>query len=89
METMTDMNTPVPHRVTRADLTCDCYVSGLPSYIQLSLRYGAHETSCPVYIVSLDPIDREMDEEDRARFRPFADVVKSVFESPLVRIQAD
>ena len=79
----------IPYRVTRAGMTCHCYVSGLPADEQMSLHYGAHEPSCPVYRVSLDPVDREMDEEIRARYRPSSDIVRSVFDSPFVRPQCD
>ena len=46
---------------------CSCYVSGLNAKARYCLRYGAHDTDCPVYRVSLDPADRANDEEFRQR----------------------
>ncbi len=46
-------------------MTCNCYVSTLAPHAQFTLRYGSHETTCPVYRESKDPVDRKQDEEYR------------------------
>ena len=46
---------------------CNCYVATLNEEARFCLRYGAHDTDCPVYRVSLDPVDRENDKEFRQR----------------------
>ena len=45
--------------------TCTCWVRSRPEVEQFGLRWGAHSRSCPVYRVSLDPVDREQDCENR------------------------
>lgn len=47
---------------------CRCYVLNRPLKEALSLHWGAHAESCPVYLVSRDPLDRLADEEYRERF---------------------
>ena len=46
-------------------MRCDCYVRLLSAETRFSLHYGAHSPTCPRYRVSLDPVDRENDEEFR------------------------
>ena len=46
---------------------CACYVRHLDAEAQFCLRYGAHNPSCPMYRVSLDPVDRRADDDYRAR----------------------
>ena len=45
---------------------CNCYVRYLDDEARFCLHYGAHETNCPVYRPSLDPVDRAHDEDFRA-----------------------
>ena len=47
---------------------CRCYVLDRPLKEALSLHWGSHAESCPVYVVSRDPVDRLADEEYRERF---------------------
>ena len=44
---------------------CNCYVAGLNEAARFCIRHGAHSKDCLVYRVSLDPVDRESDEEFR------------------------
>ena len=44
---------------------CRCYVRFLNDETRFSLHWGAHNPTCPVYRVSLDPVDRANDEEFR------------------------
>jgi len=46
-------------------MTCRCYVALLPPQERFSLRYGAHEESCPNWRESRDPVDRAADEAYR------------------------
>lgn len=46
---------------------CDCYVRGLDDVTRLSLRRGAHDPACPVYMPSLDRADAQQDAEYRQR----------------------
>ena len=43
-------------------MECNCYVNDLPAAERFGIRYGAHQTDCPVYRESLDPVDRKHDE---------------------------
>ena len=44
---------------------CQCYVKTLGAEAMLSLRYGVHSLSCPVYRESRDPVDRLNDDATR------------------------
>lgn len=46
---------------------CKCYVRHLTEEVVFGLHYGAHNPRCPVYRVSLDPVDRAHDEGFRAQ----------------------
>jgi hypothetical protein len=46
-------------------MECNCYVKDLPAAERFGIRYGAHQTDCPVYRESLDPVDRKHDEAIR------------------------
>ena len=48
--------------------SCACYVATLEPIHQFTLRYGAHDTSCPVYRMSRDPVDNMKDEMARLHF---------------------
>lgn len=48
-------------------LGCNCYVAHLKHDKQFTLRWGAHETTCPVYRPSLDPVNQKQDDEIRER----------------------
>ena len=48
---------------------CQCYVKTLGAEAMLSLRYGAHSLSCPVYRESRDPVDRLNDDATRTHYR--------------------
>jgi hypothetical protein len=48
--------------------TCTCYVAQLPQDKQFSIRYGAHNPTCPKHRESLDPVDRAHDDELRSRY---------------------
>jgi hypothetical protein len=50
-------------------LECNCYVKELDDEAQFTLRYGAHEVSCPVYHESADPVDKMHDKENKAHLR--------------------
>ena len=51
---------------------CQCYVKTLGAEAMLSLRYGAHSLSCPVYRESRDPVDRLNDDATRAYYNGLA-----------------
>jgi len=44
---------------------CECWVSRAPRSVQFRTRYGAHDTHCPLYRESGDPVDRAHDKEMR------------------------
>jgi len=46
-------------------LGCKCYVADLPERMQFSMRWGAHDPTCPCYRESLDVVDRAHDERQR------------------------
>lgn len=45
---------------------CNCYVRYLTEEVKGYVRWGSHNPACPVYRVSLDPVDRIADDEFRA-----------------------
>lgn len=47
-------------------MTCNCYVRFLSELERFALRYGVHNTLCPVYRRSGDPVDRAKDDAYRA-----------------------
>ena len=49
------------------DKYCGCYVQHLGAETRFSLHHGAHNPTCPLYRVRLDPVDRAHDEAFRAR----------------------
>jgi hypothetical protein len=58
---------PTPQR---GDRTCDCWVKDEPEAGRFELRNGAHNPTCPVYRVSLDPVDALKDADIRRRYDP-------------------
>ena len=44
---------------------CQCYVKELPDLAQFTLRFGAHVKSCRMFRESLDPLDRQRDNQTR------------------------
>lgn len=54
-------------RTIRGGVTmkCNCYVSKLSAFRQFVIRYGAHDTYCPVYKESRDPVDQLKDDYTR------------------------
>lgn len=48
-------------------MECNCWVARQSDEVRFGIRYGAHDTACPTYRESLDPIDRLNDEELRQR----------------------
>ena len=48
-------------------MKCTCWVADQSEEERYCIRYGAHSQSCPLYRVSLDPVDRTHDEELRAK----------------------
>jgi len=46
-------------------MRCKCYVRTLSQYQQFIIRYGAHNTDCPVYRTSKDPVDQLRDDSIR------------------------
>ena len=51
-------------------MDCTCYVQHLEPEDRFTLRYGAHNATCPKYRRSGDPLDHQRDEEFRARVEP-------------------
>ena len=49
-------------------MDCNCYVGRLGDEALFTLHYGAHNPSCPVYRVSLDPVDIANDADTRTHF---------------------
>lgn len=45
--------------------TCNCWVSLQHEHLQFMLRYGAHNTQCPRFRLSSDPVDQMKDKIDR------------------------
>lgn len=60
----TNPNTTTPDG--NATSACDCYVRHLDAETRFGLHFGAHNSACPQYRVSLDPVDRKHDEAFRA-----------------------
>lgn len=50
---------------------CNCWVRNVPEPECWSLHNGAHELDCPVFRVSLDPVDAMHDAEVRERKGPY------------------
>ncbi len=48
-------------------MKCNCYVAHLSEYDRFVIRYGAHSLTCPKYRESGDVLDRQRDQEFRAR----------------------
>lgn len=46
-------------------MTCNCWVADQHAADRFCIRYGAHAYTCPTYRESLDPVDRQHDEELR------------------------
>ena len=63
----------------QAPPTCDCWVASQSEQDRFCIRYGAHDPACPVYRVSLDPVDAANDQELRERHNG-ADLEASTFQ---------
>ena len=48
--------------------SCTCWVKFQDHEMRYTVRYGAHNPTCPVYRPSLDPVDNVKDAELRLRY---------------------
>jgi hypothetical protein len=56
------------YHTKRDGKVCDCYVAELADMVQMSLHYGAHAPTCPVYRISRDPVDAKRDIQIRREY---------------------
>ncbi len=58
----------IPIQPIQSLANCTCYVAQLDPSTRFSLRWGAHQTHCPVYRPSLDQADQLNDQATRHHY---------------------